>query len=255
MSMENERRSQREKPPKDKKEILKEKNITSFDVGLTPEEKRSISEVVIEKELPQFDYYGSAKEELIKELTTYLSRLGKNSEKVIADISKLVARVAETAIKDLDKESAWVMVRVSLPNNDFNVPRWHTDGKYFSPFDAKDKTYKLVMTVKGPPTRFGEKINSEKFEELTREISRNYELNSDDTETFEREDFRIRKELNETIREANPPKEGEAVYYLVGDENIGIHSEPKIDAPRIFMSIVVGSNDQVNKLKERWNKK
>lgn len=255
MSIESGPKSQKEMFQKDRREILQEKGTTSFDVGLTPEEKRGISEILIEKELFQFDDYGSEKKELVKKLIAYLSELGENSEEIVAAISKLVARVAEIMKKDFDKESAWVMVRISLPNNDFNVPRWHTDGKYFTSLDVKDKTYKLIMTIKGPPTRFGEKIDPEKFRELTEEISRNYELSNSDVEAFEERDIQIRKELDRTVREVDPPKEGEAVYYLVGDENIGIHSEPKIDSPRIFMSVVVGSNDQVNELRERWNKK
>ena len=125
----------------------------------------------------------------------------------------------------------------------------------FSLENSKEKTYKLVMTIKGVLTRFGEKINPEKFEQLIKESSNNYELNQDDPEAFGKEDIRIRKELDSVIKEIKPSKEGEAVYYLVGHENAKIHSEPKIDKPRIFMSVVVGSNDQVSELKERWEKK
>lgn len=239
----------------DKMEILKEHDIVSFDIGLTSEEKRGIAEVIIEKELPQFDYYGPIGEELVENLTTYFRELGENEEKIITTISKLVARVAEMTIKDFHKESAWVMVRVSLPNDYFDVPRWHSDGQYFETLDSADKTYKLVMTIKGAPTRFGEKIDPERFDQLMIKSSKNYELNHNEAEVFEREDMRIRRELSSIIREAEPLKEGEAAYYLVGHENAKIHSEPIIDTPRIFMSVVPGSINQVGELKERWNKK
>ncbi len=239
----------------DKIEILKEQDVVSFDINLTPEEKRCVEEVSIEKKLPQFNYYGPLNEELVRNLTVYFGGLGKNSEEVINTISGLVARVAKNATRDFDKESAWVMVRTSLPNNDFDVPRWHPDGKYFKPFDSKDKTYKLVMTIKGALTRFGEKIDLEKFEQLLKESSNNYELNHNNPEALKKDDIRIRKELDSVIKEIKPSKEGEAVYYLVGHDGAKIHSEPKIDKPRIFMSVVAGSNDQVDELKERWNKK
>ena len=48
-------------------------------------------------------------------------------------------------------------------------------------------------------TRFGEKINPEKFEQLIKESSNNYELNQDDPEAFGKEDIRIRKELDSVI--------------------------------------------------------
>lgn len=235
----------------DKMEVLEAQGIVAFDVGLTPEEKRSIAEVNIEKRLPPFDYYGPVNEDLVKILTAYFSELGENSEEVVTDISKLVTRVAETTIQDFDKESAWVTVRVSLPDDGFNVPRWHADGAYFKPAGAKDKTYKLVMTLKGAQTRFGEKTDAEKFEQLMAESSKNDELNGGDAEIFEQEDIRIRKELDSIIRETHPVKDGEAVYFLVGDENAKIHSEPPIGSPRIFMSVVAGSSDQVDGLKAR----
>ncbi len=257
MKIEGEVKSQEKKElnKQDKMEILKEQGIASFDVGLTPKEEQSITEINIEKELPQFNYYGHVNEELVKNLIVYFSELGENSEEVISTISQLVARVAETATRDFDKESAWVMVRTSLPNNYFDIPRWHSDGKYLKPFDSEDKTHKLVMTIKGALTRFGEKIDPENFEQLMKEWSKNYELNHGNSEAFGKEDIRIRKELDSTIREIKPSKEGEAVYYLVGHEDAKIHSEPKIDSPRIFMSVVTGSKDQVSELEERWNKK
>lgn len=255
MKIENGSKPKEELSREYKMETLKEQDVVSFDINLTPEEKRSIENVNIAKELPQFNFYGPINEELVKNLAAYFSGLGENSEEIINAISGLVARIAKNATKDFEKESAWVMVRTSLPNNDFDVPRWHPDGKYFKPFDSEDKTYKLVMTIKGALTRFGEKINSEKFEQLMKESSNNYELNHDNSEMFEKEDIRIRKEIDSVIREIKPSRDGEAVYYLVGDENAKIHSEPKIDSPRIFMSVVAGSSDQVSELKERWEKK
>lgn len=236
---------------RDKMEILREHGLVSFDVAITPEEKKVIAEVNVEKELPQFDYYGSVNEELVRNLIVYLSGLGENSPEIVGTLSHLVARVAEIASNDLGKESAWVMVRTSLPHDDFTIPRWHSDGKYF---DSEDETYKLVMTIKGALTRFGETKDLGVFEEIMKEVSRNHDLHSDDSETFEREDLRLRKELDAIVQEIHPSQQGEAVYYLVGNRDAQIHSEPKIDTPRIFMSVVAGSTDQINQLRQRWSK-
>jgi hypothetical protein len=237
-----------------KMEALREQGIVAFDVGLTPEETESIKEVRIEKELPQFDYYGPVNEELTKSLVSYFDEMGENSDEAVRTISALVARIAATTLKDLNKESAWVMVRVSLPNNDFDIPRWHPDGAYFQSSDPNDRTYKLVKSIKGPLTRFGEKADPEKFEQLIRESTENYERHHDNAEAFNEEDVRIRQGLDAVIQEIEPAKEGDAVYYLVGDREAKIHSEPKIDEPRIFMSVVAGSNEQVEELEERWSK-
>ena len=42
--------------------------------------------------------------------------------------------------------------------------------------------------------------------------------------------------------------------FIMGDKTIGaIHSEPKIDESRIFISIVPGSHDQIQELYNRWH--
>lgn len=236
---------------RDRMEILREQGLVSFDVALTPEEKRVIAEVNFKKELPQFDYYGSVNEELVRNLIVYLSGLGENSPEIVRTLSHLVARVAEIVSNDLGKESAWVMVRTSLPHEDFTIPRWHPDGKYF---DSGDETYKLVMTIKGALTRFGEVKDPDVFEEIMKEISHNHDLHPNDPEAFEREDLRLRKKLDAVVKEIHPSQQGEAVYYLVGSHDAKIHSEPKIDEPRIFMSVVAGSTEQINQLRQRWSK-
>ena len=48
--------------------------------------------------------------------------------------------------------------------------------------------------------------------------------------------------------------EGVVFYPVISDQSIGaIHSEPKIDIPRLFLSILPGSKENINNLKERFN--
>src|SRR5205814_1705228 len=122
----------------------------------------------IEKSPPTFEYYGPVRDELIQRLTDYFSKVGTNPEETIREVGGLVARITENTIKDFGKDSAWVNVRTTLPNNEFNIPRWHVDGGYFK-HEPEDKVYKLVFTIKGPPTRFAEKQDTERFEKLMRE--------------------------------------------------------------------------------------
>jgi len=244
-----------EKPKnnKDKIELLKERNIISFDIGLTAEEKDSIDELRIETQLPQFNSYGPINDEAIETLTAYLSGLGKNSEETKISISKLVARIAEGMIKDFDAESAWVMLRSFLPNDKFKIPRWHKDGSYFA---SKERVYKLIFSIKGAPTRLGEATDAEKFEQLEKEGLENLVTNrisGDNPKKFEDEDIRIRKELASVVKEIEPLEVGHAAMYLIGDKDAVIHSEPLIDEPRIFMSVIVGSQDQINEWKEKSN--
>lgn len=138
--------------------------------------------------------------------------------------------------KDFNKESVWVMVRVTLPNNEFDIPRWHKDGYYI---ESEEKTYKLVFTVKGAPTRFAEMTDVGKYKEL---------------EKYEEDDIEIRKKFMSAVKETDPISKDQATMYLVGGEDAKVHSEPPIDAPRIFMSVVPGSREQIEKFKERYEK-
>jgi len=248
-----------EEQPKNKIETLKEKGIVSFDVELTPEEKDGIQEIKIEKALPQFNYYGPANEELIRKLTAHLSQLEGNTEEVINSISSLVAKVAEGMQKDFNKESAWVMVRVTMPNNEFDIPRWHQDGYYIKSkegtFKSEEKTYKLVFTVKGAPTRFAAITDAEKYKQLDEESTTNNRLNYDNNrKKYDEEDIAIREKFVSAVEETDPISKDQATMYLVGDEDAKVHSEPPMDTPRIFMSVVPGSVEQIEEFRERYEK-
>ena len=234
-------------------EILKEQGIIALDVGLTEEERKSMQEVKIEKEIPDFDYYGPVSDELIKKLSTHLGGIAENSEGIKDTIARFVAKVAESTIKGFNQESAWIAVRFSLPNNEYEVPRWHRDGAYFKPFDGE--TYKLVMTLKGAQTRFAGTINEERFNQLDLETAKNNSLVRENEEKFKKEDIRLRKELDLVVKEIEPCKEGQAAVFL-GQRNHGkIHSEPHILEPRIFMSVIPASREQIDELRKRWEDK
>ena len=234
---------------------LKDSGIFYLDIDLNREERNSIEKLEISRVLPQFNYYGSSGEELVKSFEVHLEKLGNNSPEIVENIVELVARVSDTVTKKLNKQSNWVMVRTFLPNKEFEIPRWHQDGKYFI---SKDKVYKMAMTIKGAQTRFGKTDDMEKFQELLKKGSENITTNlieKNDSEKFKEEDIQIRKELNSIVHEMESPKEGEAVIYLVGDENAAIHSEPLIDNPRLFVSVLPGSKEEINEWRERNEKK
>ena len=56
------------------------------------------------------------------------------------------------------------------------------------------------------------------------------------------------------VREMKSFGKEQAIIYLVGDKDARVHFEPKTDEPRIFMSVLLGSQDQINELKNRWKK-
>ena len=241
-------------------ETLKEKGVVYFDVGLTSGEENARQEIRVENEAIrtmedetlEFSYYGPINNELMKELTDYFGKLGGNSKEIINNISSLVIRVAEITQKDFNGESCWVNIRTTLPNNKYDIPRWHTDGRYFE-HKPEEKVYKLVFTIKGSPTRFAEKTDSDNYDRIEGGYSDNYESNfKNNPEEYKKEDIRIRKELMSTVKEIDPPNNEQAVMYLVDSKDAKVHSEPKMNEPRVFMQILVGSKDQINEWKGNW---
>lgn len=250
--------SEKQEDPKDKIETLKEKGIVSFDVELTHEERDSIEKIEIKNELPQFNYYGPANESLVQELTTHLNQLEGNTEEVISRISRLVAKVAEGMQKDFNQEAAWVMVRVTIPNNEFDIPRWHQDGAYLRSKEGRFQSgYKLVFTVKGAPTRFAEITDAERYRQLDEESTTNHRLHYDSNQKkYNEEDLRIRNkpDWEIAVKETGPISKVQAVIYFVGHKDAKVHSEPPMETPRIFMSVVTGSLEQIEEFGERYGK-
>ena len=214
--------------------MLEEHNLTEVDLGLSAEDKACIERIKIICELPQFNFYGPATNTLTARLAGYLQAtgMGTNRHADTAQIAAVVTRITRTLCATFDKESAWTMVRVSLPNNAFTIPRWHPDGSYFN---TTEKQYKLVYTLKGVATLFGMAKNRVAFEAL---------MASDP----QQHDLAVRSRLDNEIVRISTRSVGYGMIFRVGDEAAVIHSEPDITKPRLFISVVPGSSTQI----EEW---
>lgn len=66
----------------------------------------------------------------------------------------------------------------------------------------------------------------------------------------------MRKILDNKINiyETLTPRENQVAIFIVGSNNrAAVHSEPAIDGPRIFFSIVVGNKNQIKEMATRRN--
>lgn len=214
---------------------------------LSSQERDSLQRIRVEKDLDPFDSYGPIDGELIPELAQHLSGMGQNNPEDVKEIASTIQRLGKEMTQALGKEAAWISVRVSLPNDVFDIPRWHPDGKYFT---SSEKTYKLVATLKGAQTLFGRIIDPETYRTLVTQEQENSRANENNREAFEKEDLRIRGEIMKVVVPMAAPSREQATAYLVGDDDAVIHSEPSIKEPRIFISVLPGSKEQI----EEWRK-
>ena len=224
--------------------------MAHVDMHLSTAERSSLDRVSIDRDLPQFDAYGVVGDELKQQLTGHLSGMGENDPTDVERIAETIHRLAVGMQNGFGKEAAWITVRVSVPNPAFDVPRWHPDGAYYATAE-NEKTYKLVAALKGAQTLFGKVRDGEVYQQLENAEHENQRKNENDSETFEAEKLRIRYELVKIIEPMNPPASEQATVYRVGDKQAVIHSEPPIAEPRIFVSVLPGSREQIEEWQSR----
>lgn len=217
---------------------LVQQRYASIDMSLWPAERKALAKVTVECELPQYDYFGSSSKTLRTTLGIHLRKMGTNSSEDLAQITDVVVRLSEGMREGFEKESTWTMVRVSLPNDAFAIPRWHTDGKYYDSHPG-EKQYKLVATLKGAPTLFSFATDMAKVETL---------MQATNEEPF---DLTLRKELAKVVAQKDLGNANQAVIYRVGDSEAVMHSEPHITEPRIFVSVLPGTTEQIRQWQEK----
>lgn len=164
----------------------------------------------------QYNLFGNL-DRLRDELSIFLREIGDNEESLIQKITRVIFQIASNVKEASNKEAVWVCIRASTPNHLFDVPRWHQDGYYFFPYAGF--VFKFAAALKGNPTLFCSHLDERGF----------------------------------SGQEIKSPCLGQGAFFIVGDKERGaVHSEPKIDSERLFISILPGSESEIKELKARW---
>lgn len=244
------------------------KDFKIFPIKFTQTETEAISKLSITKK-DYFDYYGDLNS---LDFKNFFSKVGENDLKNIKVIEKIIKKVTRKVLSGASLEPKfgsgmdhfWMSVRVTMPNNLFDIPRWHYDGTYFSNIDEQAK---FAMVLKGPGTLFIKKSKKvmesfDKIQDKLRkdllELNKNLIGSSDFKTQFENQvktDEKYRpiyaKELSKyKIKQL---KNNQGVVFWGGKNNNtrALHSEPKMDQPRIFISILPGTKAMVKEREEK----
>lgn len=224
-----------------------------FDLHLTESEKTCLSalDVTLTDEL---NTYGKV-DQLESEISNFLIKIG-NKESSSVDASKLISKLVQDLLAGSGKKYAWVALRSSIPNSDFDIPRWHIDGNFY---DGSDKQYKIVMVLKGPQTLFfnlPEEMKDWFINAAQSKIIYNHDGSINKAETLQANGSR--NLVADTLKSLGgdrvvSAKFGQGAAFIVGSHDAAVHSEPPINAPRLFISIVPGNEEQIQSLNTRWN--
>ncbi len=204
-----------------------------FDINYTKEELDLIEKFNISN----FGNYNSYN--TINNLENFIKNIGKNSENNITMFYNIIKSLLENILKAYDTDSYWISLRILSKTDFFDIPRYHCDGYYFR--DRNKLQTKFITTLRGPTT-----LILDVKEEYEKDI---LQMNSLNTFTDLEKREHIAKYISgEKINITNT----NGIIFVAGNkEKCLVHSEPKHDDNRIFISILPGTREEINDFSER----
>ena len=141
------------------------KSFKIFDIKYSTDEKKTIKNVKIKPDYGwnNYDHYGTVKD---MDIIPFLQKIGDNTDDNIEVLSNIISKLCSIVCEGYKTEYFWLSLRVTNPNNIFDIARWHQDGKYF--MDSDKLQSKFITTLKGPGTLLLKptKKNFELFKEI-----------------------------------------------------------------------------------------
>lgn len=192
-----------------------------------------------------FNYYGIFDSRIKNEMDTFLGQITDDSKK----IAQIINKVANGYTYATKKNYIWLTIRIQHPQDDYDIPRWHTDGYFYNSLEYSQKNLsqiKLAGILTGPLTLF--KTDDQKmflkYQQLWDNLYKTKECYQKDMEN--------RKIIDSELKdyETVTPKKGQVAIFKVG-LNGAMHSEPKIDTNRLFYSILSGTKEEIKDLATR----
>ena len=208
-----------------------------FDINYTDEEKDCIKNFNIEN----FGNYNSYN--TIDNLEGFIKNIGTNNEDDIKIIIKIINKLLKNILGGYNTNFYWISIRIHSKDDFFDIPRWHCDGYYFSNRNILQS--KFITTLKGPTTLILKTSPEEKEHFLKLDPY------------VDQFDKNKRKYISENIKGTKIKiTNNQGLIFAAGDKDkCLIHSEPKFDDNRIFISILPGNKSDIDELSERTNKK
>lgn len=194
---------------------------------------------------------------------SFLGSIGNNSSNAIELISNTIKRLARDVCDGYNLKHCWLAIRThAKANNSFDIPRWHIDGVYFlpTPGEPMQLQSKFITVLQGNGTLYINATQREKakYYNILREQTPE---TLDDLKAFYN-NLKLQMELREQKNKVfarykmnNGIKQlqiGEGLIFIAGHhKNALVHSEPPITGPRLFISILPGTEQQIMSLKAR----
>jgi hypothetical protein len=174
----------------------------------------------------------------------WFKSIGSNSEEDCVICSRLISDIVQMVCGQAD--SCLLTIRSSVASDFFTVPRFHRDGKYYT-IGPNQIQRKFILTIKGPGT-----LLSEPNEQITNSFFDVF------YNPIDQMDENKRKQMAEILGPENifqlTNNQGAWIITYQTNENIDratIHSEPNITQPRLFFSVLPGTNEQIESIRSK----
>jgi len=264
----------------------KPKNYYIFDIKYNKKEQKCIDDFNINI-IKNFSFFGNITNLIDQNnLEIFLTEIGQcnmsclkgmqssasetdsnlNTNENITIIKEIIYKLIKKIIKSFMTDYFWISIRINLPNNEFKIRRWHYDGIFF--INNKNALQaKFVTVLKGPGTIF---LKNEKATEIYNKLE-TYIRNKNKEKLIDKNtDIKTIIEIEKKYRPLYEKalkvikeyqlKNNQGLIFITNSGNSDlvkhpfIHSEPNIDKPRFFISILPGSQEDIEALKLRWKK-
>jgi hypothetical protein len=235
-----------------------------FNIEYTNDENKCIEKYVLEKS-KTYQHMGSL--DSLNGLNNFLSQIGSNKTVIINKMEKIIIRLLKKVLLGYEMEYFWLSIRVTMPNTHYDLPRWHKDGKFF--INSNMESSKFVTVLKGPGTLLikSNKKNNKTYKTIYTKMRKEqdkYPYNIEDTKEQQDVNLKQQHNISNNYRHIFADKfknekiiqvknnEGLIFFTSDNDNNGAIHSEPKLSTPRMFISILPGTKENIEELKQRW---
>src|SRR5437868_1689838 len=102
-----------------------------FDLNISSEEQVLIDAFNIEKTTDHM-WEPENLDNLLNEVENFLKQAGSNDLQVCLDVAQIILKQITRILNYYDKKTGQIIVRTFTETSEYDTPRWHIDGEYFS---------------------------------------------------------------------------------------------------------------------------
>lgn len=203
-------------------------------------------------------YYGELYDSLAQHAAEFVT---ENTDGVEIELITTLQAFLKASHKDCignppEKSCCWFTIRITKPNDAFDVPRWHQDGRMFQYDEGREAVArsKYALTLLGPPTLLLP-ADATIFETITGAEEKFLWWRGNEGKTSTEEDRdeahdAMREWLSDKFGKTNKVavKKGDIVRFSWGRDDSPVHSEPQMVMDRVFMTVLYGSETELRSM-------